>query len=439
MALARARSRSGVVCLLLAIACVACSPSSVLPIAGTPSPEPTARPTPTTPPDLVAPTVVAQDPPVGGTLATDGVVQITFSEPVTGVDVGSFQLSDANGAVTPATVTLDVGRRTATLRPIGGLTIATAYTAAVTGLVRDDAHNPLVPVTWSASTDNQVGFAAGVYTGYQFGSTTADLGAIKRATLDQPSTATASGYRIMDGAGFLLIDAGTWEGYWVHGSPAGTAQDDLAAPIPALPTCAYVDLAANRTAYPQWASTVLDTVFQLPSGYAPPDLVDTSAAGLTAGYFIRSIAVDDLSAMVAAAKADGAHLAVQSAYRSYRGQVLTFDGWVSQVGYNAALQTSARPGHSEHQLGTAIDFRTVGGASPWHYADWATTTEGAWLADNGWRFGWVMSYPRGTTAVSCYRYEPWHYRYLGRDAAAAIHAAQVTPREWLWTQGFGIR
>jgi D-alanyl-D-alanine carboxypeptidase len=143
--------------------------------------------------------------------------------------------------------------------------------------------------------------------------------------------------------------------------------------------------------------------------------------------------------MVSAASADGANLAVQSAYRSYRGQVLTFDGWVSQVGYAEALQTSARPGHSEHQLGTAIDFKTAGGASPWQYADWATTTEGAWLAANAWKFGWVMSYPRGSSAVSCYRYEPWHYRYLGRTAAAAVHDAGITPREWLWAQGYGVR
>ena len=130
---------------------------------------------------------------------------------------------------------------------------------------------------------------------------------------------------------------------------------------------------------------------------------------------------------------------VQSAYRSYAGQVLTFGGWVRQVGYSAALLTSARPGHSEHQLGTAIDFRSVDGPAPWRLADWATTTEGAWMAANAWRFGWVMSYPKGSTAVSCYGYEPWHYRYVGREAAAAIHADAITLREWLWNQGYGVR
>ena len=50
-----------------------------------------------------------------------------------------------------------------------------------------------------------------------------------------------------------------------------------------------------------------------------------------------------------------------------------------------------------------------------------------------------MSYPKGTSAVSCYSYEPWHYRYVGRATAAAVHEAGVTLREWLWSQGYGVR
>jgi D-alanyl-D-alanine carboxypeptidase len=50
-----------------------------------------------------------------------------------------------------------------------------------------------------------------------------------------------------------------------------------------------------------------------------------------------------------------------------------------------------------------------------------------------------MSYPRGTSSVSCYSYEPWHYRYVGRAAAAAVHGAEVALRQWLWSQGYGVR
>jgi len=366
-------------------------------------------------------------------------VQVTFSEPVRGVDRGSFQLSEAaNGSVLVATVTLDGEGSVATLTPAEGATVGVAYRVTLTSAVHDAAGNRLERTGWDLAANHTVSFGTGTYTGYQFGATTADLVAVKRAAIESSSSATASEFREMDGAGYLMIDAGIWQGYWIHGTPAGVALNDLAAPVPPLPTCDYLDLPAARVAYADWATTVLDTVFQLPDGYAPVDLVDTSQAGLNGTHFIRAIAVADLSAMVAAAASDGARLAVQSGYRSYTGQVLTFDDWVQQVGYDEALQTSARPGHSEHQLGTAIDFRTVGGASPWTYADWATTIEGRWLAANAWTFGWVMSYPKGTSPVSCYRYEPWHYRYVGRATAAAVHDAGVTLREWLWSQGYGV-
>jgi D-alanyl-D-alanine carboxypeptidase len=435
----RSLLRVGRACLLLVIAGAACAPITPTPTSThLPSPAVSASQTPAHTPDQTAPGIVVQDPPPGGVVGMSGIT-VTFTEPVRGVDGAAFQLSDAGGSVQGSTVSLDPTRRIATLVPEATLSFAATYTVTLTSLVDDLAGNALPRTSWTVRTSDLVTFAPGTYTGYRFGVSTADLTAIKRSTLSSPSTATASEYRVMDDVGYLLVNAGIWRGYWIHGSPGGIAQDDPTAPIPPLPTCKYVDLPAVRVAYADWATTVLDTVFQLPSGYAPGDLVDTSQAGLNGSYYVRAIALADLTAMVAAANSNGARLAVQSAYRSYTGQVLTFDGWVRQVGYDEALQTSARPGHSEHQLGTAIDFRAVGGASPWTYADWATTKEGAWLAANAWRFGWVMSYPRGTSSVSCYSYEPWHYRYVGRAAAAAVHGAEVALRQWLWSQGYGVR
>jgi zinc D-Ala-D-Ala carboxypeptidase len=422
--------------LLLVLGGASCATVATSSPAG-PSADTSPSPSEEATPDLVPPAITMQDPAPGAVLTPAGVT-VGFSEPVRSVDGGSFQLADASGAVLRSTVILDPAGRFATLVP-ETLSFATEYTVTLSGLVHDRAGNPLPRTTWTTRTTDVVSFAAGTYTGYQFGDSTARLTAIKRATVDAPSSATASEYRIMDAAGYLLVNSGTLEGYWIHGSSEGVAQDDLAAPIPPLPTCDYLDLPAARVGLSQWATTVLDTVFQLPTGYAPDDLVDTSQAGLNSGYYVRAVATQDLAAMISAAASAGAHLAVQSAYRSYTGQVLTFDGWVSQVGYKEALKTSARPGHSEHQLGTAIDFKTVGAVAPWRYADWATSTEGAWLASNAWKFGWLMSYPKGSSAASCYRYEPWHYRYVGRPTAAAVHAAGVTLRQWLWSQGYGIR
>ena len=125
---------------------------------------------------------------------------------------------------------------------------------------------------------------------------------------------------------------------------------------------------------------------------------------------------------------------MQSAYRSYANQKATFDYWVRVDGYATAIKESARAGHSEHQLGTTLDFRSYGGSAPWNYSDWATTKAGAWLKANAWKYGFIMSYPKGKSAVTCYAYEPWHYRYVGRDVAAKVRASKLTLREYLWKQ-----
>jgi D-alanyl-D-alanine carboxypeptidase len=187
-----------------------------------------------------------------------------------------------------------------------------------------------------------------------------------------------------------------------------------------------------HSAYADWQTTLVDTIYMVPSSYYPRDLVST---GLPGGGSIRALTKADLTAMAKAAASAGAPLQVASAFRSYATQVSTFNYWVRVGGRAAALLSSARPGHSEHQLGLAIDFTSRGGAAPWNYADWAKTKAGAWMAANAWRYGWVMSYPKGKSpSVTCYQYEPWHYRYVGRTEAAAIHASGLTTRAYLWNQ-----
>ncbi len=190
-------------------------------------------------------------------------------------------------------------------------------------------------------------------------------------------------------------------------------------------------LTAYRT-YGDAHRSILDTIFMLPAEYWPGDLVDTSSAGLNAGYLVRASTIADLRAMGNAARAAGAPIEVVSGFRSYSQQQATFDRWVQVGGYKQALRTSARPGHSEHQLGTTLDFTSAGGAAPWQYADWAATPAGAWMAANAWRYGFVMSYPRDAFEETGYDYEPWHYRYVGRDLAASVHASGLPLRQYQW-------
>ena len=210
----------------------------------------------------------------------------------------------------------------------------------------------------------------------------------------------------------------------------GTAPVTLAATP--LPTCRYADVGTRFTSYSLWPKTFLDTIYKVPSTYSPPNRVSTAEAGLNGAKYVRDFVIPSLKKMAAAAKAAGAPFEVQSAYRSYQTQQSVFAAEVERYGYETALKQSARPGHSEHQLGTTLDFRTPGGAPPWEYADWGTTRAGKWLAANSWRYGFVMSYPKGKTSVTCYSYEPWHYRYVGLYLAPKIRESGLTTREFLW-------
>jgi zinc D-Ala-D-Ala carboxypeptidase len=199
-----------------------------------------------------------------------------------------------------------------------------------------------------------------------------------------------------------------------------------------LPPCRVADVVTAKRSYADWKTTLLDTTYKLTTAYGPRDLRSTTNAGLNAGGKVRAFVIADLRSMARAARAAAARFAVQSAYRSYSTQASTFSYWVRVSGYAAAIKSSARAGHSEHQLGTTLDFRGWGGSAPWYYADWGRTRAGTWLRKNAWRYGFVMSYPKGKTSVTCYAYEPWHFRYVGRPAAAAIRSSGLTLREYLW-------
>ena len=216
------------------------------------------------------------------------------------------------------------------------------------------------------------------------------------------------------------------------------------APVPAaaadpgpLPACSYQDVLTARTDYADFDKTLLDPIYLLPSTYVPPDLVSTNNSGIAGGGKVRNLAIADLRFMQRAAKNAGKPIAVSSAYRSYTAQSNLFASDVIALGYEAALLHTARPGHSEHQLGTTIDFKSKRLADTSPDGDWANTRAGRWMKNNAWKYGWVMSYPKDKTSVTCYQYEPWHYRYFGRTIAAQIQASGLTVREWLWQQGYG--
>jgi len=158
----------------------------------------------------------------------------------------------------------------------------------------------------------------------------------------------------------------------------------------------------------------VDKSVALPADFVPADLVLLDGAFpyvvSKKGMLLRAPARDALVRMAEAARKEGATLVVSSAYRSYEYQKTVFERNVKEMGKAEAERVSAPPGMSQHQLGTAIDFGSI-------TDDFAETTAGRWLSANAGKFGFSLSFPKGMEAITGYRWESWHYRYISPPAA----------------------
>lgn len=233
---------------------------------------------------------------------------------------------------------------------------------------------------------------------------------------NRASTAAPSRSNTNNGITIQLVPSGTAQG------PGGTPAGFAFAPTP-VPTCGPSDLLV-----------LVDKSHALPPEYVPPDLVtvraDIASPGAPIAVQLRKEAADALARMIADARTQGIYLLAQSAYRSYDYQAQVYNNEVQTFGQAKADSESARPGHSEHQLGTAVDFTTR--TLQYDLNDsFATTPEGRWLAQHAADYGFVLSYPQGKESVTGYVYEPWHYRYIGVQAAKEFVASGLTLNQWL--------
>ncbi len=175
----------------------------------------------------------------------------------------------------------------------------------------------------------------------------------------------------------------------------------------------------------------LDKQHRLASDCVPTDLQAIPAQYSANGtQYLRAAAANALVEMFQAAAKEGHQIYGNSGYRSYDTQVVTFNNEVATYGREQAERQSARPGHSEHQLGTTMDITSPAVANALTQ-DFGDTPEGKWLAANAWKYGFAMSYPPGKESVTGYIYEPWHFRYIGKDAAGTFRTSGKTLREFL--------
>lgn len=180
----------------------------------------------------------------------------------------------------------------------------------------------------------------------------------------------------------------------------------------------------------QDANLSLDTLilvnkyYKLASDYIPDDLVTIESA--YGHYEIRSVVYPHLKEMIDAARMEGMNLYAASPFRSYQTQSGLYEGYASSDGYANADRYSARPGYSEHQTGLAIDFVTPGGS----LGSFESSMEFGWMQENCYKYGFVLRYPYGKEAITGYMYEPWHYRYVGKEVATQIYNEGITYEEY---------
>lgn len=135
------------------------------------------------------------------------------------------------------------------------------------------------------------------------------------------------------------------------------------------------------------------------------------------------------------AKAAGYEFDAFSTYRSYERQVELYNNYVARDGQEAADTYSARPGFSEHQTGLAFDIGEVGNAADYADDRFGETEAGKWLAAHAHEFGFIMRYPEGKNEITGYKYESWHFRYVGKDIATKIYKENSTLEEYLQVKG----
>ena len=186
---------------------------------------------------------------------------------------------------------------------------------------------------------------------------------------------------------------------------------------------AYEDMAEADTSY---GILTLVNKHNYLDRYEPEELAELGPYGSWGS--MQSEARDAFVALVDAAAEEGYRIWAVSPYRSYDRQKSIYNGYVRSYGQGSADTYSARPGCSEHQTGLAVDVAKRG----YSYKTFSGTKECAWMQEHAHEYGFILRYGKGMDYITGYMYEPWHYRYVGVDAATYIYEHDLTFEEYYY-------
>ena len=164
---------------------------------------------------------------------------------------------------------------------------------------------------------------------------------------------------------------------------------------------------------------------KLDKNYIPKlEKLDTSYSN--DNKFLRKEAKEAFEKLEKDARKKILSIKIVSAYRSYNYQKTLFKNYTKEYSKKYALKCSAKAGHSEHQTGLAID---VMGPNK-DYNLFEETKEFKWMKENAYKYGFILRYPKDKEHITGFKYEPWHYRYVGIPLATYIHNKNITLEEY---------
>ena len=165
---------------------------------------------------------------------------------------------------------------------------------------------------------------------------------------------------------------------------------------------------------------IVNKSYPVPEGYKPEGLV--LAYGSNEDYILPETN-EAFKKLCSGAWSDGYSIYCVSGYRSWETQNRLYTNYCASDGKAAADRYSARPGYSEHHTGLALDVNYPGSA-------FDSTPEAAWLAENSWKYGFIIRYPKDKEDITGYKYESWHIRYVGTELAAELYSSGLTLEEY---------
>ena len=175
--------------------------------------------------------------------------------------------------------------------------------------------------------------------------------------------------------------------------------------------------------------------FSVPSDYVPSDLRDVNIPYESEVGQLRDEAATALENMYKDGLKQGYSIAIKSSYRSYDTQLAVYNEYFAM--YDAAYAASlvSIPGSSEHQCGLSVDL-TSQSVMDGTYGTFGETSDYNWVEENAYKYGFILRFPENTGARTGATNEPWHFRYVGKEAAKEIHDNLWILEDYIEHHGF---